>query len=418
MDWSIGNAVLPERQGRWRIEIAGGRVVTVRPEPAGPAAEKAAHDARGRLLSPGFVDPHVHVDKALTADRVADAAAAVDLATAIRTVRGLKAAFTEPDVAARAERALRMGLIHGTTSARTNCEADPFVGLRAVTGVAEAARQMAGRVDLQIIAFPQEGWFDTPGSIEGGSAPFIEQALAAGAQVVGGNVNRRVWPSDPKRQVDASFALAARFDRDIDYHLDNWDSADVFTLPYVAQKTIATGWQGRVAVSHIPSLACVSDALAADTIDLVRRADISVCVLPTRIRLTRVLELMEAGVNVACGTDNMQDPFVRFGDADPLKALLLLAQITNELHNAGLERLWRTMTQNAARMLRLADYGIAPGCRADLVLFDAPSVPHAILLQAPKLAVIKSGVQVAGTLAVAPAPTAEVTAGAVLPRPR
>lgn len=184
--------------------------------------------------------------------------------------------------------------------------------------------------------------------------------------------------------------------------MDNWDSPEVFTLPYVARKTIAQGWQGRVAVSHIPSLSCVSDAVAADTIDLVRRADISVCVLPTRIRLTRVLELMEAGVNVACGTDNMRDPFVRFGDADPLKALLLLAQITDQLHNAGLERLWQTMTGNAARMLRLTDHGLGAGCHADLVLFDARSVPQAILLQAPKLAVIKAGRQVAGLVRVTP----------------
>ena len=403
MEWSIGNANLAGREGRWRVEIAGGRIAAVREEPSSASGIAAAtHDASGRLLSPGFVDPHVHVDKTLTADRVGDAVAAVDLAAAIRALRRLKGAFTVDDVADRARRALEMGLAHGTTTARTNCEADPFVGLNAVHGVQAAARQMAGRVDLQIIAFPQEGWFATPDSIEGGAAPFIEQALAAGVRIVGGNVNRRVWPSDPERQVDASFALAARYDCDVDYHLDNWDSPEVFTLPYVARTTIAQGWQGRVAVSHIPSLACVSDALAADTIDLLRQADISVCVLPTRIRLTRVLELMEAGVNVACGTDNMRDPFVRFGDADPLKALLLLAQVTNQLHNTGLERLWQTMTGNAARMLRLTDHGLAAGCHADMVLFDARSAPEAILLQAPKLAVIKAGWQVAGRERIAP----------------
>ena len=403
MEWSIGNATLAGREGRWRVEIAGGRIAALREEPSSASGiAAAAYDAGGRLLSPGFVDPHVHVDKTLTADRVGDAVAAVDLAAAIRALRRLKGAFTVDDVADRARRALEMGLAHGTTTARTNCEADPFVGLNAVHGVQAAARQMAGRVDLQIIAFPQEGWFATPDSIEGGAAPFIEQALAAGVRIVGGNVNRRVWPSDPERQVDASFALAARYDCDVDYHLDNWDSPEVFTLPYVARTTIAQGWQGRVAVSHIPSLACVSDALAADTIDLLRQADISVCVLPTRIRLTRVLELMEAGVNVACGTDNMRDPFVRFGDADPLKALLLLAQVTNQLHNTGLERLWQTMTGNAARMLRLTDHGLAAGCHADMVLFDARSAPEAILLQAPKLAVIKAGWQVAGRERIAP----------------
>ncbi len=400
MEWSIGNAVLPGKEGRWRVEIHDGRIASVQEESSD--ARGADCDAQGRLLSPGFVDPHLHVDKALTSNRVNDAVAAVDLAAAIRAVRDLKGKFTVSDVAARAQRALEMGLIHGTTSARSNCEADPFVGLRAVHGLQTAAKQLHGRVDLQIIAFPQEGWFATPDTIEAGAAPFIEQALEAGVQIVGGNVNRRVWPSDPERQVDASFALAAQHDCDIDYHLDNWDSADVFTLPYVAKKTIAQGWQGRVAVSHIPSLSCVSDAAAADAIDLMVEADISACVLPTRIRLTRVLELMEAGVNVACGTDNMQDPFVRFGDADPLKALLLLAQITNQQHNAGLERLWQTMTGNAARMMRLENYGLHVGGHADLVLFDADSVPQAVLLQAPKLAIIKAGVQVAGPWKIAP----------------
>ncbi len=402
MEWSIGNAVLPGKEGRWRIDILDGRIATVLEESG--RARGADCDAQGRLLSSGFVDPHLHIDKALTSDRVSDAVAAVDLAAAISAVRRLKGAFTVADVTERARRALEMGLSHGTTSARSNCEADPFVGMNAVHGLQAAAMQTSGRVDLQIIAFPQEGWFSTPDSIEAGAAPFIEQALDAGVRIVGGNVNRRVWPSDPEHQVDASFALAARYDCDIDYHLDNWDSPDVFTLPYVAKKTIAQGWQGRVAVSHIPSLSCVSDAVAADAIDLMVEADITACVLPTRIRLTRVLELMEAGVNVACGTDNMRDPFVRFGDADPLKALLLLAQITNQLHNAGLERLWQTMTINAARMMRLKNYGLHVGGDADLVLFDAMSVSQAILLQAPKLAVIKAGVQVAGTWQIAPIP--------------
>ena len=111
---------------------------------------------------------------------------------------------------------------------------------------------------------------------------------------------------------------------------------------------------------------------------------------------------MEAGINVSCGTDNMRDPFVRFGDADPLKAMLLLAQLTKQLHNAGLETIWQTMTSNAARMLRLQGYGLAPGCLADLIVLDARSAPEAILLQATRLAVVKRGVQVAGPINITP----------------
>jgi cytosine deaminase len=257
---------------------------------------------------------------------------------------------------------------------------------------------MAAQVDVQLIAFPQEGWFDTPGTIEDGAGSYVAQALERGVKVVGGNVNASLWPSDPQAQVDATFALAARHGCDIDYHLDNADVAHAFTLPYVAEKVIAQGWQGRVAVSHIASLAQVSDAQAAQTIERVREADISVCVLPTRIRLTRVRELMEAGVNVACGTDNLRDPFVRFGDADPLKALLLLAQLTFGLDDASLEKLWSMATTRAARMLRLPDYGLAAGCAADLMVIDAHSVPQAILEQSTRLAVFKAGVQVAGPM--------------------
>jgi cytosine deaminase len=259
---------------------------------------------------------------------------------------------------------------------------------------------MAAQVELQLIAFPQEGWFDTPDTLEDGAGPFVAAALERGVKVIGGNVNSGLWPSKPQDQVDATFALAAKHDCDIDYHLDNADVPHVFTLPYVAEKVIAQGWQGRVAVSHIASLSQVSPAQAAQTIDRVRDADISVCVLPTRIRLTRVMELMEAGVNLACGTDNLRDPFVRFGDADPLKALLLLAQLTFNLSDAGLERLWATATTNAARMLRLSNYGLATGCAADLMVIDAPSAAQAILQQSPRLAVFKAGVQVAGPLAL------------------
>jgi len=402
ISWAVCNATLPGRDGRWRVSIRADRIVSVEKDKPGDRAGADGPDwnAGGRLISSGFVDPHVHIDKALISDRVADGADVAGLSEAIRAVRLLKADFTVEDVAARATQSLEMGLAHGTTTVRTNCEVDRYVGMRAVKGIDLAARVMAGKVDVQITAFPQEGWFETAGTLEDGAGSFIREAVEQGVRIVGGNVNRAIWPSEPERQVDETFALAKLHDCDIDYHLDNWDAEVAFTLPYVAKKTIDEGWQGRVAVSHIASLACVSNAVASETIDLMKRADLQVCVLPTRMRLTRTLELMEAGINVSCGTDNMRDPFVRFGDADPLKAMLLLAQLTKQLHNAGLEKVWQTMTSNAARMLRLESYGLAPGCLADLIVLDAQSVPDAILQQSTRLAVIKRGVQVSGPVQI------------------
>ena len=397
--WFITNARLPGHAGLWRIGIAGAHIASVQPQDdAGARDLGPAWDAAGRLVSPGFVDPHLHLDKCLTSRRSPGTARNLD--EAIRAVRAIKAGFTVADVAERGRRALRMGVQHGTVWARSNCEIDRSAGFRALEGLQQASCEMAAQVQLQLIAFPQEGWFDTPGTLEDGAGEFVTASLERGVKVIGGNVNGALWPSQPQDQVDATFALAAKHDCDIDYHLDNADVPHAFTLPYVAEKVIAQGWQGRVAVSHIASLAQVSDAQAAQTIDRVREADISVCVLPTRIRLTRVMELMEAGVNVACGTDNLRDPFVRFGDADPLKALLLLAQLTFNLSDAGLERLWATATTHAARMLRLPNYGLAPGCAADLMVIDAPSAAQAILQQSPRLAVFKAGVQVAGPLSL------------------
>ena len=397
--WFIRNASLPASEGRWRIGIDGATIVSVRAEDDADGVV-SGWDAQGRLVSPGFVDPHVHLDKCLTSERGQGSARTLE--EAIRAIRAIKAGFTEADVADRGRRAMQMSLQHGTVALRSNCEVDRSVGFRALHGLQQAARDMANVMTVQLIAFPQEGWFDTAGTLEDGAGSHVAASLTQGIRIVGGNINAGLWPSRPEAQVDETFALAAAHDGDIDYHLDNADTADVFTLPYVAEKTIAQGWQGRVAVSHIASLAQVSDALAAQTIDRVKAADLSVCVLPTRMRLTRVHELMEAGVNIACGTDNLRDPFVRFGDADPLKAMLLLAQITFQLTDDRLEKIWSMATINAARMLRLKNYGIGEGCTADLVVLDAYSAPQAILEQSTRLAVFKHGTQVAGPLSVQP----------------
>lgn len=395
--FTLTNASLPFVSGRHTIVVADGVVVALEEGTVGSHAK--AWDLDGRLVSPGFVDAHVHLDKTLTDDRIGDVFGEAGLEAAIRAVRKSKETFDAADVATRAGRALTWSVSHGVTAMRTNCETDRFVGFAALEGLTRTRAEWKDRIDLQLIAFPQEGWFEVPGSIECGAREQVRQAAERGGVLVGGNVNRGLWPSDPCRQVDELFDIARANDADIDMHLDNWDDASVFTLPYVARKTIEHRWRGRVAVSHIPSLSHVSNAEAAQAIDLVKRADVQVCVLPTRIRLTRVRELMEAGVNVCCGTDNMRDPFVRYGDGDILKAALLLAQLIGMLSEKAVEKVWPMITTNAARMLRLNRYGLAVGNPADFIVLNARSSAEAILHQAERLAVFKRGVWVAGTSA-------------------
>jgi cytosine deaminase len=147
-----------------------------------------------------------------------------------------------------------------------------------------------------------------------------------------------------------------------------------------------------VTVAHIPSLSAVPDRVARRTIDHVKEAGINVCVLPSRIRLTRVRELMEAGVNVTCGTDNMQDAFVGVGNGDLLEAMLLLAQVTRMGFDDELEKIFEMGTTRAAKALRIdGDYGIEEGKRADIVILEAASIPEAIRMQPSRRAVIKDG---------------------------
>ncbi|AFZ31161.1 N-isopropylammelide isopropylaminohydrolase [Gloeocapsa sp. PCC 7428] len=395
LDYALTNATLADRAGRWCIGVAEGKIATVIEGDFLNA--QTVWNLDGKVLTAGLVDAHTHLDKALTAESVGDVFAQNGLASAIQAVRQLKSNFTVADVEQRASQALQLSIAAGTTAIRTNVEADAFVELRAVEGLLNVQRSLTHQIDIQLVAFPQEGWFAVPDTLESGASSYVEQALQRGIKVIGGNVNQGLWSSNPEAQVDALFDLALRYDCDLDLHLDNWDGVEAFTLPYVAQKTIEHNYQGRVAVSHIASLAYVSKSQAQAAIELVKNAEISVTVLPTRIKLTRVAELLEAGVNVVCGTDNLRDPFVRYGDADLLKALLLLAQLTGYMANRDLERLWQTISNNAAKMLRLP-YGINVGNSADLVVFDAYSISEAILHQATRLAVFKSGQLVAGTM--------------------
>ena len=238
------------------------------------------------MAFPGFVDPHVHMDKSLIRERLKDKRDLSLLAQRIAANQEMKKSFTEEDVKERMIRAARMVVPRGTLVTRTHVETDPIVELNCVYGALRAREDCLGLIDIQTIAFPQEGWVRSEDGSELESRPFIREAMEKGMDVVGGNVSRLIWESDPEAQVDELFEIARKTDADIDMHLDNSDNAVAFTLPYVCRKTIETGYQGRVTVSHIPSLAAVPDRIAQRTIEQVREAGIHVCVLPIRIRLT------------------------------------------------------------------------------------------------------------------------------------
>jgi cytosine deaminase len=397
MDLVVRNARLRHRAERADVGIADGRIVRIDRAIADRA--RAELDADGGLVTPAFVEPHIHLDKALTADRAPENPTNF-FEDSIAIMREVKRGYTVEDVAARATAVIRQLVGHGVTFVRSYVDVDSIVDLVALDGVLAARDRCRALAHVEVIAFPQEGILCDPGTDER-----LRRALERGADVAGGMPFAELDDQDARRHTDLVFELARRFDRDIQMHVDETDDPGARTLHHYAVQALRLGWTGRVAADHVTALAAYDDTYAARVIRLVARAGMSVVTLPSKLMrggirdreprrrgITRVKELLAAGVNVAYGQDVIQDGFIPvFGTGDPLQVGFLLAFAAQLSTRRDIETLYDMATVNGARLMRLPDYGLAVGGRADLVVLAAPSVQEAYRTQAARRAVIHDG---------------------------
>jgi cytosine/creatinine deaminase len=348
-------------------------------------------DLEGRVVLPGFVEAHCHIDKTLTIDRVGNAAGT--LLEAIHNWIAFKPQLTREDYLARGRRALLMALRMGTTNLRTHVDVDAN-GLLALESVLELKQEFAGRVDMQVVALGGP-------SLSDAEFAAMQHALEMGADIVGGCPAIR---SDPKAEVMRALELAEQFGRLVDLHVDENENPESLALEMLAEETISRGLEGRVTAGHCCSLAFVDDRTAARVIEKVARARINIVTLPAcnlvlqgremnpaPRGLTRVKQLLEAGVNVVTGTDNVQDPFQPLGNYDLLAASNLTALAA---HMTGQTQILETLemtTTRAARVLGLEHHGVRVGCIADLVVIDAQSRLEALAQVSTNRMVIKAG---------------------------
>ena len=384
------------------IGVAGGRIAAIEPRLAGEAAEI---DVGGRLALPGFVDTHIHLDKVLIRDQLAEHDGT--LRGAIDAIHAAKRGYTVEDVRRRATAVIEASVLTGTTRLRSHVDVDTVGGLVPLEGVRAAARDCADIAEVQIVAFPQEGLLRDPGA-----ADLMAEAMQRGATVVGGMPHWEATEDAQREHVRLCFELAARHDADVDMHVDETDDGSVRTLAMVVAETERRGWQHRVTVGHVCALAAADHDYAERVIADCARLGITVVANPVtnlviqgrgdrglvRRGTTRVRELMAAGVPVAFGQDCVQDGFYPFGRGDLLEVALISAHAAHLSTAAELHQALAAVTSVPAAAWHLgAGYGVAAGARADLQLYAATSWPEVLRLQDPPRQVWSRGRSVART---------------------
>ena len=347
-------------------------------------------DARGRLLLPAFVDGHVHLDKVLIRDELREPDGTLE--GAIDSIHERKRRYTTDDVRRRAREVIEASVRLGTTRLRSHVDVDTIGGLVPLEGVMAAAADCADIAEVRTIAFPQEGLLRDPGAYD-----LMEAALEAGTDVVGGMPHWEPDEAAQREHVRLCFELADRFDRDLDMHVDETDDGGVRTLEMVADEALRRGFTGRVCAGHVCSLSAADQEYADRVIEKCARAGISIAANPVtnlvlqgrgdrglvRRGTTRIGELRAAGVNVLFGQDCVKDGFYPFGRGSMLEVALISAHAAHLTNKADLEFALRAVTTAPALAMRLGDYGLRPGARADFQLYAVPSWEEALRLQVP-----------------------------------
>lgn len=386
------------------ISIQEGRIISLQehlPNDPNKGTAKQVINAKGRILLPGLIEPHIHLDKAFLLNHMTQDANSVE--QAIATTLELKRFFTKKDIMARSIQVIQQAIAHGVTHMRCHVEIDPIVGLLGLIVMLELKELYLHQITLQIVAFPQEGIAKQPGTAE-----LLNQAMQLGADVVGGITYQ---DEDLEAHLSTVFNLAKTFNTPVDLHVDFSDDPSMLAILTIIRMTHEYGMQGRVSVGHLTSLGSLPYEQAKAICRSIAEAGIHVMSLPAtdlylggrgddhrpRRGLTPVSLLLEQGVNVIYGSNNIQNPFTPFGTADPLDTGMLLAQTAYMGTKQDVVTLIDMATTRAAEALEIANYGLRVGADADLVLFEASNLRSAFYERSPRRYVWKRGQLVAST---------------------
>ena len=355
-------------------------------------------DADGKMIVPGFINMHFHLDSTLTLGQPRFNQSGT-LLEGISIWEERRKNLSEEEMLKRIEKAIQWFVLYGTTFIRTHADATERT-LTTVKTLLKAKKIFRDMMDIQVTAFPQDGILTSQGNAE-----LLEKSLEIGADNVGVIPHNEYTREDGVKSVELAFELAEKYGRDIDGHVDETDDPNSRFLEVVAAQTIKRHMEGKVAAGHATAMGSYDNAYAYKLFGILKKAGvtivpnplINVCLqgrfdtYPKRRGFTRVKELLQNDINVCLGHDCMMDPWYSLGTGDMLQVLSMavhLAQLT------GYEELMKAMdmiTINAAKALRLNDYGIAEGKSANMLVLNAHNDLDALRLLGPPAWVIRNG---------------------------
>uniref|UniRef100_A0A7C4QA22 Cytosine deaminase n=1 Tax=Bellilinea caldifistulae TaxID=360411 RepID=A0A7C4QA22_9CHLR len=378
-----------------QIGIKDGKIAAIAPKIEGDA--KQVVDADGHLVTESFVNGHLHLCKVYTLSMMDDEAlgaytgeAMGGAMTAIELAARVKEKYDESWIIENVRKAVKLAIRFGNTHIRAFADTDTKARLEGVKALIRAREEFKGKVELQVVAFPQDGVVRDPGAED-----YVEEALKLGADVVGGIPWIEYTDTDAQEHIDRMFALAKKYNKPISMLIDDAGDPTLRTLEMLAVKTIKEGWEGRVTAQHARAMALYPEPYYRKIEYLLKRAQIGVVSDPqTGPLYARVKSLYKAGVRIALGQDDIADAYYPFGRNNMLEVAFLAAHLMWMTSREELEILYDLITTNAALALNIPNYGLKEGGNADLVILNANSVWEAIWNHEAPLHVFKDGVEI------------------------
>ena len=351
-------------------------------------------DAKGKLVTESFVNGHLHLCKVYTLKMMGDEAldAYTDgtmggAMTAIELAAKVKENYDETWIIKNVRKAVDLAIKHGNLHIRAFADTDTTGRLEGVKAVMKAREEYKDKVDIQVVAFPQDGVVRDPGAYE-----MVEEALKLGADVVGGIPWIEFTDKDAQSHIDQMFELAKKYDKDVSMLIDDAGDPGLRTLEMLAVKTIEEGWEGRVTVQHARAMALYPEPYYRKMEHLLKKGKIGVVSDPqTGPLYCRVQSLYDAGVSVALGQDDICDAYYPFGQNNMLEVAFLAAHLMEKKTPNDMEMLYDLITTNAAKALGIQDYGLEEGKVADLVVLDAEDVWDALWRHPAPVYVFRKG---------------------------